>query len=291
MFAVFNFNKRLAVFSRYFVFCPILCTVTWPYICNSAVCSGCVRCVNFLLIIYTCLSNVQVMDNAKNMLENRYKNDRYKGHGIHVYKVPNNTQVTGYDVYPADQSEYERDFLSKPKVGPDTELVKEFRQLMEHHRSGLFRQEFSKCGDTKCGICAGRNQRRGEVDDVFDRFPAGMFPTPVPVLRHEGQYPILDTLMESHEDLAVSQSGEVDELSTRQQEIEDFAKANTGHYRNLFELVKTSLPDACFRPDSHYAGPSVAHRCRICDNFFVFKSQASMKRHMRLVHEMNLAND
>lgn len=65
------------------------------------------------------------MDNAKDMVAAAYDGDKYKGHKLHIYKVPNNTVVTGYDHYPESQSHYEREMLSKPTQGINTELLKE----------------------------------------------------------------------------------------------------------------------------------------------------------------------
>lgn len=246
-----------------------------------------------VLIFLLHVADFQVMNHAKDMLASAYEKDRYKGHGIKIYKVPNNTTVTGYDCYPEDQSNYEREMLSKPRSGMSVELLKEFRQLMRHQRSSRFRVEFVRCKDPSCPICSRRVKKCSEVDKVFDRFPAGMLPTPVPVLRDGGEYEILSTLMQSiPDDQGAGSDADTASCAGNRgawpQELQDFATANTGRYRNFAELVKTSLPDGVLFPDSHYSGKSAQHRCPDCGSWTVLKSESALQRHRKLVHTMEV---
>lgn len=238
------------------------------------------------------------MRNAQDMVAKRYKGEKFKGHELFVYKVPHETQFSGYDVYPPDQAEPERRALSNPKATIDAGLASEFKLLMLHHRSSLYRQEFAKCSDPDCPLCSKSPPTESpHLDSVMNRFPAAMLPTPVPVLRGDGEYPALRTLMRAvpefesgDEDLDSSDDCSDDEAhgSNRARAMRDFVNARTGRYRTLVDLLKMTLPDRFLYPDSHYCGTCVKISCLACNRFTTFKSEAALMRHKKLVHLWNI---
>lgn len=233
------------------------------------------------------------MKNAVDMLAKAYMNDNYKGHGVTVHKVPKDTVSTGFDAYPPANAAHEREALANPKANMDANLGAEFQLLMGHFRSSLYRVEFAKCKDPACSLCARDPIESSPLTDLLDRFPRGMLPTPVPVLRDDGLYPVLSTLMRSSEEAEAEGHRQCRDRDGEGQEagasdfpnIGDFARVNTGRYRTLYELAKTNLPGRCFFSDSHYYGKTQKFQCLTCNSFVVAKSEAALKRHKRLVHQ------
>lgn len=238
---------------------------------------------------------LQIMINAVKMVADCYEGDKYGGHGISVHKVPRDTVRTGYDAYPPENASYEREALANPKLTMNIRLGAEFQELMAHLRSSMYRVEFSKCSEATCRICSANPIQPSELSNLLDRFPKGMLPTPMPVLRDDGSYPILSTLMRSgqadpvvplrtQEDLRQDPDDGEQRGSNRVDAVSDFVRAKTGRYRTLFELSKTVLPSRCFFSDSHYYGKTVKFHCLTCDSFVTVKSDAALQRHKKLVH-------
>lgn len=236
----------------------------------------------------------QVMTNAVDMIAKCYDKDNYKGHGSTMHKVPRDTVSTSFDAYPAANALSEREALANARLTMDVHLGAEFQLLLRHFRSSLYRAEFSKCNDPSCSICSLDPVEPSQLTELLDRFPRGMLPTPVPVLRDDGLYPVLSTLMRSNSSVCVARHGELPDPEEEEAEdinqdrvdaARDFALAHTGRYRTLFELAKTNLPQRCFFSDSHYYGKSQSFACLTCDTFVIAKSDAALKRHKKLAHK------
>lgn len=231
------------------------------------------------------------MEQGIEMVGKLYEKDVYKKERCNVYQVPCDTNITGFDRYPMDQAEGEREALMKATRNTDPALLEEFRLLMRHHRSGLLRDEFVRCLDSSCSICSGKPPtEKTELDQILQRFPSRMIPTPVPALLPGPDHPSMRLLKrrpETRGDDEADSSSSDDSDCGEGAAVSGNRKKRSGRYRTLIDLLKISLPPRCFYPDAFYSGEAVLLRCPECPKpLEVFKTKSGLERHRKLCHAL-----
>lgn len=226
---------------------------------------------------------LQVMINAVDMVAKLYEDDVFNKEPTFVHKIPCDTNITGYDRYPVDRSDAERDALTRATLSTDPDLVAEFRLLMQHHRSGILRDEFAKCHSAECPICSHKRWwKNSKLDRHLERFPEEMLPTPVPVWLPGDDHPSLNTAGKNRDDSGCDDNDDDgDEPCGANAQI----RKQGSHYRTLGDLLKASLPNKLLFPDAFYSGAGDLLRCSSCPKpFKVFKTKSGLERHRKLHH-------
>lgn len=224
---------------------------------------------------------LQVMTNAVDMVHDVYRHDKYDKERTIVYKMPCDTDITGFDLFPMDRSDAEREGLMKATQSTDPDLVAEFRLLMDHHRSSILRDEFVKCYATDCPICSHKRWwENSRLDRILERFPGEMLPTPMPTILPGPDYPSL-SLGRNRDGPDESDPGVP--CDTNSDDPPD--PKREGRYRTLGDLIKLSVPEKLLYPDSFYSGATALLRCPVCPQpFKVFKTKSALERHRKLHH-------
>lgn len=234
------------------------------------------------------------MENGVHMAAEAYKEDVYKKEKTFVYEVPSDTHIAGYDHFPTDRADVERDSLSKATRNIDRELLQEFRVLMRHHRAGILRDEFVRCADESCVICGGEEpSAASELDKIIDRFPSGMLPSPIPALLPGDDHPSL-TMSKCRSDALDCNGAAFDSEGPGCSRDTDPDRGNCavsgnrrGRYRTFIDLLKVNLPRRCCYPDAFYEGEQVLHRCPVCpEPLEIFRTKTALDRHRKLCHTL-----
>lgn len=209
------------------------------------------------------------------MVAKLYEKDTYKGAPTHVYEIPCDTNITGYDRYPTDAAEAERDALMRATTRTDPALLSEFQELMRHHRSSILRDEFVRCSGVDCRICPRRSKKTG-VDEILEKFPGGMLPTPIPVFLPD------DDGCSVGKGPSGNEQEPCDELDRGCENVSKGKKLSE-RYRTLGDLTKISMPPQLCYPDAYYRGDVKLLRCPLCP-LKTFKTQSGLERHRKLEH-------
>lgn len=263
------------------------------YQCISAVGSLSVLLFHSFLYLFDLFSRstskyvMQVMSNAVDMVAKEYEADVYNKEGTDVYPIPCDTDITGFDRYPMDRSDAEREGLMNATHGTDPELVAEFRLLMIHHRCSILRDEFVKCSEADCPICSHKRWwKNSKLDRILERFPGEMLPTPVPTFLPGDDHPALSRGI-SGQNRDCSDDSDSDEPCVPcEPESDNPPKPKrAGRYRTLGDLLKLSVPEKLLYPDSFYGSAADLLLCTACPKpFKVFKTKSGLERHRKLYH-------
>lgn len=224
-----------------------------------------VICIYLDFLYKPLLLPFQVFDNAFAQLEKAWKGNTYAGFGTEIYRVPHSSDATDF-VTDAKYAEG-RDFLAKALTGAPSELVREYKTIMEHFSSSFYRWEFGPCQKTGCLVCPSPRFPDSPLQRFYEKF-GGVMPTLIPFW---GRFP------EKNSGLPVRHSVPV---------IPEGGKPQSSgfHYRVLSDMLKMNIPGRLMYPDQHYEGPSGRHDCPTCAPQISYRSAAAFKRHMWMIH-------
>lgn len=204
----------------------------------------------------------QIFDHAYKMLSDAWEKNTYGGFGTTIYCVDHDTTST--DFVTDSQYAKSRDFLAP------SELVDEYRFIMEHRSSNLYRWEFRQCRKSDCHVCPKPRAPSSPLEHFYEKF-GGHMPSPVPFW---ASFPKKD-------------SGLPASFLTPGTAAGDQANPEHLHYRVLSDLIKLNIPGHMLYPDQHYEGPTCLHECPECEAVVSHKSAAALRRHMKMLHMDN----
>lgn len=222
--------------------------------------------LSFLLCFLAVSTNrgcFQVFDNAYDMLEQQWKENVYCGFGTVIHRVPHDTTATDF----SKDSEYEfnRDCLAKGLAGAPSEVVEEFRQIMRHFSSSLYRWQFVRCQTQGCPLCSDPRPPSTPLEKFYEKF-GGHMPTPIPVF---GLFPPKPETPGGANGPVYTPVGSEAGL----------------HYRTLADFMKLNIPRDRLFADQHYDGATPRHPCKQCEPEVIHRSAAALARHMKMLHK------
>lgn len=206
----------------------------------------------------------QVFDNAYDMLTAQWEDNRYAGFGVTIHRVPHDPSST--DTFKDADYESAKQYLAKSLVGAPSELVDEFRQIMRHFSSSLYRWQFVRCGS--CPICPKRGPASTPLERFFERF-GGDIPTPMPFMASFRGKAESGGTEPAHHMLVGSTRGSGERL----------------HYRTLSDLFKLNITNDRLHADQHYEGGTPRHVCKRCKPGVSHRSAAALLRHVKMLHQ------
>lgn len=229
----------------------------------------------------------QVMTNGCQLLADCYKGDTYDGHGLNVHIVPHDTDTFGYDRYREGAYPAEYKMIAQPRTSSN-ELRHEFRTLLSHCVSSLYRVEFKRCTATDCPLCKDHVQRDCRLKTFLERFPDDCLPEPLPMFPPFPSETV--DRYQSHASASKSQAVLESMLLPRNMEtVEPAAAARRvleGHFRTFGDLLEARFAkDSWLYRQDFYRGTSKRIRCSMCRLPHMLRSDAAYRRHMFLMHE------
>lgn len=237
------------------------------------------------------------MDNAILKLTKAYRNSTFDGFGIKIHPVPHDTDSMGYDRFPEGAYKVEYAMISKPHLMSE-ELKLEYKLLVKHCSTSLYRIEFKRCKDNDCPLCRNHKERECPLNDFFSRFPNNQVPAPIPVLP---PFPpeISDNELYSRSgcpatDVNARLEGFLLPIRPKDGRIRSAEGIGTvlGHYRTFRDLLQSRLPRNCptYATD-YYRGSSKRINCSSCSEPHILRSEAAYKRHCATVHDQDADSD
>lgn len=207
------------------------------------------------------------------MLEKAWENNTYGGYGTVIHRVEHDSSRSDFSL----DVDYEksRDFLAKSLVRAPQEICDEFRMLMSHFSSGLYRWQFKRCREGgpsgACQVCPKPEPPRTPVERFYEKF-GGDFPSPTPFWAAFPAKP-------AESDAA---KGPVEVLNTASR-MGPGSKSGF-HYRVFLDFLNQNIPSHRIFPDQHYDGPTGRHACTLCNPEVCHRSAAALLRHNKMLH-------
>lgn len=218
-----------------------------------------------------------------------YKGAKYDGHGIEIISVPHDTDSIGYDVYP--ESAYRAEYAMIHNPGKmSSELRTEYKSLMSHMSSSLYRVEFKRCTSGDCHVCKDHVEKDCPLNDFFAQFPHRQVPEPIPVLPPFPS-PTFDTELYT-KNRSVDVNACLENLMLPKNPKHSVDPDSTGvfrriagHYRTFGDLLESPIPasSSMFSTD-FYRGKTKRIKCSKCREPVVLRSDAAYSRHCATVH-------
>lgn len=187
-----------------------------------------------------------------------------------IYNVPHNPALT--DIY--TDADYSRDmgYLAKSLSRAPSDLVAEFKLIMDHFTSTLYHWEFRSCQSPSCPICPASRVTgpKTPLDHFYEKFGNSM-PTPIPFW---AAFPMKPPMGQK--------SRNVDYTSSIPHPSHpDGAPL---HYRSFADIMKINIPTRMLHADQHYNGPTLRHQCPYCKPDVCHRSGAALLRHLKMIH-------
>lgn len=227
------------------------------------------------------------MDNALLELEKAYGKAKFDGHGVHVHKVPHDTDTLGHDRYREGIYPVESSMIAKPRT-MSSELKQEYRSLISHCSSDLYRVEFQRCRAVNCTLCSQHIARECPLNDFMDRFPHNRIPMPIPSFPVFPPDMFLQRWYQDAEwsDNRTESNPKLEGLMVpRKPGSAQPSDRIAGHFRTFGDLLTSPLPKNChIYSTDYYKGSSRRIRCSKCRLPHYIRSDAAYKRHHITLH-------
>lgn len=212
---------------------------------------------------------LQIIDNAYDKLEAAWEDNVYAGFGTVIHRVDHDTSET--DFSPDSDHERNREFLEKSLVKAPSDMVDEFRLIMSHFSSGLYRWKFQRCQKRGCPVCPEPSPPQTPVELFYEKF-GGEMPSPMPFWAAFPPKP----------GSSGASTGPGDRVITH---VGQGSSGSEGlRYRSIMDFVKLNIPRKRMHGDQHYEGPTGRHVCTICSPEVCHRSGAALLRHMKMLH-------
>lgn len=214
---------------------------------------------------------LQIFDNAYDKLEEAWQDNVYSGFGVEIHRVEHDSSKT--DFYPEADYERNRDYLEKSLAKAPSDVVHEFRLIMAHFSSSLYRWQFQRCengGKGGCPICPEPRPPQTPLERFYEKF-GGEMPSPIPFWAAFPPKPRSPGVPKGPVECAAPAG--------------PGSSGSSGlHYRAFLDLLKMNIPHRLMYADQHYDGCTARHACQVCSPEVCHRSAAALARHMRMLH-------